>query len=99
MSPAASVTLIAQPQLNEANWTALYVILGITAVLVAIFIWRTVVRSWSGARAPAPPPPKPVPVKPSCEPLRLLTILQREGRLVDFLLEDIDGYTDQQVGA
>jgi hypothetical protein len=37
--------------------------------------------------------------KPSAEPLRLLALLQREGRLVDFLLEDIQGYDDSQVGA
>jgi hypothetical protein len=33
------------------------------------------------------------------EPLRLLALLQREGRLVDFLLEDIQAFSDQQVGA
>jgi hypothetical protein len=37
--------------------------------------------------------------KPSAEPLRLLALLQREGRLVDFLLEDIQSYDDAQVGA
>lgn len=31
--------------------------------------------------------------------LRILAVLQRDGRLVDFLLEDIDAYTDSQVGA
>jgi hypothetical protein len=30
---------------------------------------------------------------------RLLAVLQREGRLVDFLREDISGYDDGQVGA
>jgi hypothetical protein len=37
--------------------------------------------------------------KPTAEPLRLLALLQREGRLVDFLLEDIQAYDDAQVGA
>ncbi len=37
--------------------------------------------------------------KPSGAPLRLLALLQREGRLLDFLLEDIQGYDDAQVGA
>jgi flagellar basal body-associated protein FliL len=41
----------------------------------------------------APSPPSPVPA------LRLLALLQQEGRLVDFLKEDIDGYSDAQVGA
>ncbi len=31
--------------------------------------------------------------------LRVLAVLQRDGRLVDFLLEDIDSYTDSQIGA
>lgn len=31
--------------------------------------------------------------------LRILAVLQRDGRLVDFLQEDIDGYSDAQIGA
>ena len=31
--------------------------------------------------------------------LRVLAVLQRDGRLVDFLEEDIGGYTDAQIGA
>src|SRR5258707_8038178 len=44
------------------------------------------------------PPPPPKPVKPSGAPLRMLAVLQRDGRLLDFLMEDISGATDQQVG-
>jgi hypothetical protein len=44
----------------------------------------------------APPPPPP---KPSAEPLWLLAVLQREGRLLDFLLEDVQGYANEQIGA
>jgi hypothetical protein len=39
------------------------------------------------------------PPKASGAPLRLLGLLQREGRLLDFLLEDIEGYADEQIGA
>ena len=39
------------------------------------------------------------PPKPSGEPLRMLALLQREGRLLDFLLEDIQSYPDAQIGA
>jgi hypothetical protein len=39
------------------------------------------------------------PARRSAEPLRLLTLLQREGQLVDFLMQDIQNYTDDQVGA
>jgi hypothetical protein len=47
-----------------------------------------------------PPPPEPAkPPRLSGEPLRLLTLLQREGRLLDFLLEDIGAAGDEQLGA
>jgi hypothetical protein len=51
-------------------------------------------------------PPTPLPPAPALEPtssrsdaLNLLAVLQREGRLVDFLKEDIAAYADAQVGA
>lgn len=44
--------------------------------------------------AAAPPPPP----KPSGAPLRMLAVLQAEARLVDFLLEDISGASDEQIG-
>lgn len=34
-----------------------------------------------------------------CEPSRLFSILQRDGRFVDFVMEDIDAFPDAQVGA
>jgi hypothetical protein len=45
------------------------------------------------------PPKPPEPPKPSAEPVRLLALLQREGRLLDFLLEDIQAYANEQIGA
>ena len=43
--------------------------------------------------------PAPVPPKASVEDaVYTLVVLQREGRLVDFLQEDIDGFSDAQVG-
>jgi hypothetical protein len=36
---------------------------------------------------------------PTGPDLRILAVLQRDGRLVDFLEEDIDTYTDVQIGA
>ncbi|MCC6418669.1 MAG: DUF2760 domain-containing protein [Gemmataceae bacterium] len=45
-----------------------------------------------------PPPPKPS--KPSGEPLRLLALLQRDGRLVDFLMtENIQAADTEQIVA
>ena len=55
------------------------------------------------APEPAKQPPKkepPRPKKPArSEALTLLATLQREARLVDFLKEPIDAYSDAQVGA
>jgi hypothetical protein len=45
--------------------------------------------------APSVPPPPP---KPSGAPLRMLALLQAESRLVDFLMEDVQEYTDAQIG-
>lgn len=46
------------------------------------------------------PTPKPLPeFKPSDGALQLLGILQRDARLIDFFMEDISPYSDDQVGA
>lgn len=45
-----------------------------------------------------PPPPKPKP-GPAEGAVALLSVLQRESRLVDFLMEDISGFADDQIGA
>ena len=37
--------------------------------------------------------------EPTGPDLRILAVLQRDGRLVDFLQEDIDAYSDAQIGA
>ncbi|MEI6892320.1 MAG: DUF2760 domain-containing protein [Pontiella sp.] len=43
---------------------------------------------------------QPVEIKPArSEALTLLAALQREARLVDFLMEPLDGCTDQQIAA
>jgi hypothetical protein len=59
----------------------------------------------SGKLPEAPPPPPPAQL-PALSPeaahasaLFLLGMLQREGRLIDFLQEDVTGFTDDQVGA
>lgn len=43
--------------------------------------------------------PQAAQVKPSDGALQMLNILQRDSRLVDFLMEDISPYSDDQVGA
>jgi hypothetical protein len=52
------------------------------------------------ARAAAPAPVKTEPQPPSSAyALQLLAILQRDSRLLDFLMEDIASFEDDQVGA
>ena len=52
------------------------------------------------AKAPSAAKPTAAPqAKPSDGALQILGILQRDSRLVDFLMEDISGYADDQVGA
>lgn len=48
--------------------------------------------------APSAPAKPPLPPKPTGEPIRVLALLQSESRLIDFLMEDIAGATDAQVG-
>jgi hypothetical protein len=72
-----------------------------------LFDARFAARAWSARAAlPAAPPtpslPAPAPVKSTDgapKALQLLSLLQREGRLVDFLEQDITGFSDQDVGA
>lgn len=65
-----------------------------------------VLRLGSGEPAPAPTPPAapaPAPPKlrevPTDSALQLLGLLQREGRLIDFLQEDLGAYPDAAIGA
>jgi hypothetical protein len=52
------------------------------------------------APAPKVPPKPPAPeIKPTDGALQLLGILQRDARILDFFMEDIAPYTDDQVGA
>ena len=49
--------------------------------------------------AAAPPPPAPAPPDPGHRATQVLAILQRDGRLIDFLMEDLTAYDDAQIGA
>ncbi len=54
-------------------------------------------RSDSGVARPAPQAPPPP--APAAHGLKLLATLQEEARLLDFVYEDIEAYSDEQVGA
>jgi Domain of unknown function (DUF2760) len=50
--------------------------------------------------APAPrAPPVPAGPAPDAVALHVLAMLQRDGRLIDFLSEDLNGFSDSEIGA
>ena len=67
-------------------------------ILIALDLSRRS-RAAPKAAAPAPAAPAAPTVRASDGALQILAILQRDSRLVDFLMEDIAGYADDQIGA
>jgi len=72
----------------------------VLALLLAAMLWRptppaTVIVERLARSPPPPPPPEP----DDTPALRLLGMLQEEGRFVDFLAEDLAPYPDEQIGA
>ena len=51
------------------------------------------------APPPAPKAPAPPAVTPEDGALQLLGILQRDARILDFFMEDLATYSDEQIGA
>jgi hypothetical protein len=61
---------------------------------------RGAVSAGPAVAAPTPVARPPAPAAPArSEALSLLAVLQQEARLVDFLKEPLDGYSDAQIGA
>ena len=70
---------------------------------------RPALAAQTAARPRQTPPPRPTPLPgaaqttldkaPPDSALLLLGLLQKEGRLVDFLKEDVSQYSDEEVGA
>ena len=62
-----------------------------------------VVAALSGAKEDATmtsaAPPVPASQPDSDRALQMLALLQRDGRLIDFLMEDVSAYSDAQIGA
>ena len=48
---------------------------------------------------PAKPPPEPPKRESVARATQMLALLQRDGRLIDFLMEDLAAYPDAQIGA
>lgn len=70
----------------------------LVVLVVAAAAARRVPAAAVEAAAPAEPAPPPTELAAEGA-LRLLGALQEEGRLVDFLCENLEGYPDDQIGA
>jgi hypothetical protein len=60
---------------------------------------REPVREQSPKAAPAAQPAEPQGSDPVSRAVQVLSLLQRKGRLIDFLQEDLGAYEDAQIGA
>ncbi len=60
---------------------------------------RLAPRDAAPSKPAAPAAPPPPAVRASDGALQILAILQRDSRLLDFLMEDIASYSDDQIGA
>jgi hypothetical protein len=60
--------------------------------------WRVLIDSEFASKLLAPPSTLP-PERIHASALVLVSALQREGRLVDFLQQDVTGFADEEVGA
>ena len=71
------------------------------ALLVGGPVPEDIARDSGNVKPVATPKPAPAPpqFKPTDGALQLLSILQRDARLVDFLMEDVAAYSDDQIGA
>jgi len=94
-----------------ALWTAHFTRVGLLVTAAGLILW--ILFSWLAVRrmasAAQPVSPKRQPIDPENRLdreqqdkrlfLHLLGMLQREGRFLDFLSENLDAYEDDQIGA
>jgi len=93
-------------------WTGVWIVgrkaIGSAAITAAADATAKARAQQSVAKAPKPTPkpePKPEPkpaefvAAPETAAIQMLSILQRKGRLIDFLQEDLSAFDDAQIGA
>ena len=94
---AAAVAFEAEPFRPQLSQVALALSI---LVLIGVFLEP---RQKSPPPTPAAEPARPAPEPPrasrAAEIVHFLAMLQEKGRLVDFLMDDINAYSDAQVGA
>jgi hypothetical protein len=72
------------------------------AILFGDGLPEEIARAFGYSKEAAQPKPAPRPAvefRPTDGAVQILSILQRDSRLIDFLMEDIGAYSDDQVGA
>lgn len=88
------------PQAEPWTWALTLAALALSAlVFVLILFLPARRRAAPPARAEAPQPPPPVASRAEADVVTFLALLQEKGRFVDFVMDDITAYNDQQVGA
>ena len=102
------IALVSSLAVAAGNWTAAHAIgtpsaaalawllgapIALAVILLLVPAPVTAVVDTVAVTAAAPPPPRP-----ADGALRLLGLLQEQGRLVDFLEEDLGPYPDDQIG-
>ncbi|HUB44537.1 MAG TPA: DUF2760 domain-containing protein [Acetobacteraceae bacterium] len=79
--------------------TATLVLSVLALVLVFLQPRQNAAAPKPAAELARPAQPQPEAGRASAEIVQLLSMLQEKGRLVDFLMDDINAYSDAQVGA
>ena len=110
--PIAAVVLVVLNGLLLVPGTSSYsvpiaIVAFLAAILVLVLSFVARPKAESTAVPATVPPPPPVTAPPFVPPANqaegeiaaFLALLQEKGRLVDFLMEDVTGYDDAQVGA
>jgi hypothetical protein len=81
----------------DGVWTR--VRLACAAFFTILFKGRLPAELERGATAPTPAPMVPVVADAGDRAVQILALLQRDGRLIDFLMEDVASYSDAEIGS
>ncbi len=94
-----SVPLLAKQPQNMLIWICAGAGLLIFLILSLVVYGLGKTPSGKAAEKKAEPAPEPEKARFDEKTVQVLSLLQKKGRLIDFLQEDITGYEDGQIGA
>jgi hypothetical protein len=96
----SGAALVPAAELVRPYLPAATLVLSVLALVLAFLQPRQNASAPKPAAEPArPAQPQPEASRAAPEIVQLLSMLQEKGRLVDFLMDDINAYSDAQVGA